>query len=144
MQVVIDTLYVVSNPSLVVDTTLAKFFFHFYLLVSIMPCKGRNDNIYLKKLIHRVIHSLCITRAKDDVLHTAPRPHDDVFPNAITVAERNGVKVYKPDNNDGAGEERKKNKKKNPNPKAEALIPCDSPLQLPRKSLCLVVRQSSR
>ena len=23
---------------------------------SIMPCKGRNDNIYLKKLIHRVIH----------------------------------------------------------------------------------------
>ena len=77
-----------------------------------MPCKGRNNNIYLKKLIHRVIHSLCITKAKDDVLHSAPRPHAVVFPNGITVAERNGVKVYKPDNNDGAGEEQKKDRKK--------------------------------
>ena len=45
VQFVINALHVVSNPSLVINTTLTKLFFHSHLHISSMPCKSRNDNI---------------------------------------------------------------------------------------------------
>jgi hypothetical protein len=53
---VVNALHVVDEPSLVCYATLANFFTinHCYLHVSIMPCKGRNNNISYPQICPQV------------------------------------------------------------------------------------------
>lgn len=51
----------------------------------IMPSKGRNDNIYSKKVIHRFTHSLWIKKAEDYVGGRSPARN--LVTELITVAE---------------------------------------------------------
>ena len=50
-----------------------------------MPSKGRNDNIYSKKVIHRFTHSLWIKKAEDYVGGRSPARN--LVTELVTVAE---------------------------------------------------------
>jgi hypothetical protein len=81
---VVNALHVVDKPSLVCYATLASFLTinHVHLHVSIMPCKGRNNNISYPQICPQVYPQV----HEESPGRPQPRNHT-ALPEPITVAE---------------------------------------------------------